>query len=93
MVKDTSVLTVIGLAELVRVTQNINSTTFQPFVLYTAAAAFYVVIAFVIDFIFRTLEKVLTTPPTGRVSKAIAGRRNRRLEAVMLRVDALSGRN
>ena len=39
MVKDTSVFTVIGLLEVVRVTQNINSVTFQPFVLYTAAAA------------------------------------------------------
>ena len=38
MVKDTSVFTVIGLLEVVRVTQNINSVTFQPFVLYTAAA-------------------------------------------------------
>ena len=35
MVKDTSVFTVIGLLEVVRVTQNINSITFQPFVLYT----------------------------------------------------------
>ena len=38
MVKDTSVFTVIGLLEVVRVTQNMNSVTFQPFVLYTAAA-------------------------------------------------------
>jgi His/Glu/Gln/Arg/opine family amino acid ABC transporter permease subunit len=38
MVKDTSVFTIIGLLEVVRVTQNINSITFQPFVLYTAAA-------------------------------------------------------
>ena len=35
MVKDTSVFTVIGLVEVVRTTQNINSITFQPFVLYT----------------------------------------------------------
>jgi len=49
MVKDTSTFTVIGLLEVVRVTQNLNSTTFQPFVLYTAAAALYVVAAFGID--------------------------------------------
>ena len=36
MVKDTSTFTVIGLLEVVRVTQNVNSTYFQPFVLYTA---------------------------------------------------------
>ena len=46
MVKDTSTFTVIGLLEVVRVTQNLNSTTFQPFVLYTAAAVLYVVVAF-----------------------------------------------
>ena len=36
MIKDTSTFTVIGLLEVVRVTQNINAQTFQPFVLYTA---------------------------------------------------------
>src|SRR5215510_4918718 len=62
MVKDTSTFTVIGLLEVVRVTQNLNSTTFQPFVLYTAAAALYVVAAFGIDLLFRTIEKLLATP-------------------------------
>jgi His/Glu/Gln/Arg/opine family amino acid ABC transporter permease subunit len=92
MVKDTSTFTVIGLLEVVRVTQNLNSTTFQPFVLYTAAAGLYVIAAFALDFVFRTIEKSLTTPPTGRVSRALSRRRKQRLEAVMLRLEGVSGR-
>ena len=75
-------------------TQNVNSTTFQPFVLYTAAAGLYVAVAFAIDFIFRTIEKMLTTPPTGRITRGRSrSRRNRRLEAVMLRLEGLSGQD
>jgi len=91
MVKDTSTFTVIGLLEVVRVTQNLNSTTFQPFVLYTAAAGVYVIAAFVLDFIFRTVEKSLATPPVGGIGRAAAGRRRRRAEAVVQRVEAVSG--
>jgi His/Glu/Gln/Arg/opine family amino acid ABC transporter permease subunit len=91
MVKDTSTFTVIGLLEVVRVTQNLNSTTFQPFVLYTAAAGVYVVAAFVLDFLFRAIEKSLATPPRGGVARAITGRRTRRVESVMQRVEAVSG--
>ena len=83
MVKDTSVFTIIGLLELTRVTQNINSVTFQPFVLYTAAAGLYVVAAFAIDFLFRAIEKTLTTPPQGRIANALLGRRRRRVEQVV----------
>jgi His/Glu/Gln/Arg/opine family amino acid ABC transporter permease subunit len=91
MVKDTSTFTVIGLLEVVRVTQNLNSSTFQPFVLYTAAAGVYVIAAFVLDFLFRTLEKALATPPAGRIGRATTGRQRRRVEAVMQRVEAVSG--
>lgn len=56
MIKDTSTFTVIGLAEVVRVTQTINSQYFQPFVLYTAAAGLYVAIAFLVDYLFRIFE-------------------------------------
>jgi His/Glu/Gln/Arg/opine family amino acid ABC transporter permease subunit len=83
MVKDTSVFTIIGLLEVVRVTQNINSVTFQPFVLYTAAAGLYVFAAFVIDFVFRAVEKSLATPPKGRIAHVLHGRRQRRVERVV----------
>ncbi|NUR76798.1 MAG: hypothetical protein HOQ28_11005 [Thermoleophilia bacterium] len=91
MVKDTSTFTVIGLLEVVRVTQNLNSVTFQPFVLYTAAAAVYVIAAFVLDFLFRAVEKSMATPPVSGVGRAATARRRRRVETVMQRVEAASG--
>jgi len=91
MVKDTSTFTVIGLLEVVRVTQNINSVTFQPFPLYTAAAGIYVVVAFAVDFLVRALERGLATPPSGPVARAATARRRRRVEAVVQRVEAVSG--
>lgn len=65
MIKDTSTFAVIGLAEVVRVTQTINSQYFQPFVLYTAAAVMYVAIAFLVDYIFKGFESTITYPSTG----------------------------
>jgi His/Glu/Gln/Arg/opine family amino acid ABC transporter permease subunit len=91
MVKDTSVLTVIGLVELVRVAQNLNSVTFQYFVLYTAIGVVYVVVTFVLDFIFRSIERTLATPPRGRIARAASSRRRRRIEAVVNRVELASG--
>lgn len=93
MIKDTSTFTVIGLLEVVRVTQNINSTTFQPFVLYTAAAMLYVLAAFAVDFLFRAIEKSLSTPPAGRIAGAVTGRRRRRIDLVVKQVEAVSGRS
>jgi His/Glu/Gln/Arg/opine family amino acid ABC transporter permease subunit len=91
MVKDTSTFTVIGLLEVVRETQNLVSVTFQPFPLYTAAAGIYVIVAFVVDFLFRGIERILATPPTGPVARAATARRRRRVEAVVRRVEAVSG--
>ncbi len=65
MIKDTSTFAVIGLAEVVRVTQTINSQYFQPFVLYTAAAVMYVAIAFLVDYIFKGFESTITYPSNG----------------------------
>jgi His/Glu/Gln/Arg/opine family amino acid ABC transporter permease subunit len=91
MVKDTSVFTVIGLAEVVRVTQNLESIYFQPFVFFTAAAVIYVVVAFVLDFVFRGIERVLATPPSGPLARAATARRRRRVETLVQRVEAVSG--
>jgi polar amino acid transport system permease protein len=88
MVKDTSTFTIIGLVEVVRVTQNINSTTFKPFVLYTAAAVIYVAAAFAIDFVFRGIEKLLTTPPSGWVANLVVGHRKRRIELLVQEMEA-----
>jgi len=83
MIKDTSTFTVIGLLEVVRVTQNVNAQTFQPFVLYTAAAGIYVLAAFAVDILFRIIEKSLSSPPRGMVSQLIRGRKQRRIQALV----------
>jgi His/Glu/Gln/Arg/opine family amino acid ABC transporter permease subunit len=91
MVKDTSVFTVIGLLEITRVAQQANALYYQYFVFYTAAAVLYVVIAFVLDFLFRVIERVLTTPPKGRLARAATARQRRRIDLVVQRVEAVSG--
>ncbi len=83
MVKDTSTFTIIGLVEVVRVTQNINSNQFQPFVLYTAAAALYVFAAFVIDLVFRLIEGAYSSPPRGGVSLLLRARKQKRIRALV----------
>lgn len=86
MVKDTSTFTIIGLLEVVRVTQNLVSQTYQPFVFYTAAAVIYVVAAFVIDLIFRLIEGAYATPPRGVVSNVLRSRQRRRIEQLIAQV-------
>jgi His/Glu/Gln/Arg/opine family amino acid ABC transporter permease subunit len=83
MVKDTSTFTVIGLLEVVRVTQNVVSQTFQPFVLYTAAAAIYVLAAFVIDLVFRLIENAYASPPRGVLSRTLRSRQQKRIKQLM----------
>ncbi|WP_285028571.1 amino acid ABC transporter permease [Plantibacter sp. ME-Dv--P-122b] len=88
MVKDTSTFTVIGLLEVVRVTQNLVATTFQPFVLYTAAALIYVLAAFAIDLIFRLIEGTYVRPPLGGVGRMLRRRQNKRIDTIVERVNA-----
>lgn len=83
MVKDTSVISVIGLLEVIHVTENIESVTFQPFVLYTVAAGFYVIVAFVLDFVFRVTERTLAKPASGVVTRFITSRSDRRIAALI----------
>jgi His/Glu/Gln/Arg/opine family amino acid ABC transporter permease subunit len=83
MMKDTSTFTVIGLLEVVRVTQNLVSQTFQPFVIYTAAAAMYVIAAFIIDLLFRLFEGAYASPPRGAMSQVLRSRQQRRIRELM----------
>lgn len=87
MIKDTSTFAVIGLVEVVRVTQNLNSVNFQPFVLYTAAAVLYVLVAFVVDFIFRAIEKNLSSPPSGSLSNFLTKRRRERIQVLIAKAN------
>lgn len=86
MVKDTSTFTVIGLLEVVRVTQNLVATTFQPFVLYTAAAIIYVLAAFAIDLVFRLIEGAYVRPPLGFIGRWLRARQRRSIERVVDRL-------
>jgi His/Glu/Gln/Arg/opine family amino acid ABC transporter permease subunit len=88
MMKDTSTFTVIGLLEVVRVTQNLVSQTFQPFVLYTAAALLYVLAAFVIDVIFRLVEGAYASPPRGAVSYVLRSGQRRTIQRLIAEVGA-----
>ncbi|MHB1986439.1 MAG: amino acid ABC transporter permease [Acidimicrobiales bacterium] len=84
MVKDTSTFVVIGLLEVVHVAENLTAVTFQPFVLYSGAAVLYVVVAFIIDYLFRIVEKVLSRSPTSGVVKLLTARHRKHLEAIAL---------
>lgn len=86
MVKDTSTFTIIGLLEVVRVTQNIVAVTFQPFVLYTAAALIYVGAAFLIDLLFRLFEGAYVRPPLGPVGRALRARQRSEILRIVDRV-------
>jgi His/Glu/Gln/Arg/opine family amino acid ABC transporter permease subunit len=88
MVKDTSTFTVIGLLEVVRVTQNLVATTFQPFVLYTAAAIIYVLAAFAIDIVFRLIEGAYVRPPLGVVGRSLRARQSRQIATIIERTKA-----
>jgi His/Glu/Gln/Arg/opine family amino acid ABC transporter permease subunit len=83
MVKDTSTLTLIGLTELVRTSQNIVSINFQYFPLYTAIAVIYIIFAFVADAVFRLIETGYTVPPKGFVSRLIRSRRHNQITRLM----------
>jgi His/Glu/Gln/Arg/opine family amino acid ABC transporter permease subunit len=85
MVKDTSTFAIIGLVEVVRVTQNLNSVTFQPFVLYSAAAVLYVCVAFTVDLIFRGIENNFQYPPTGKISRFLTKGRNRKVAELIVK--------
>ena len=73
--------------EIVRVTQNLNATYFQPFVLFTAAAIIYVILAFVLDFMFRTLEKILSTPTKGFLATFFTSGRSKRINELIRKHD------
>jgi His/Glu/Gln/Arg/opine family amino acid ABC transporter permease subunit len=90
MIKDTSTFVLIGAAEVIFRTNNLENTYFQPFVLYTAAGGVYVISSFVIDFLFRNIERALTVPPSGGIAGIFGRRRQRQIAAVVERVEGVS---
>jgi polar amino acid transport system permease protein len=59
IIKDTSVVAVIGYIELLRATQNIITRTQDPLPLLTLAALFYFVICFPLSLVGRRFERII----------------------------------
>jgi cystine transport system permease protein len=62
LIKDTSLVSVIAVTELMLATKELISTTFQPFPLYLAAAAIYWVLSLAFEQVQRALERRLAFP-------------------------------
>lgn len=62
VVKDTSILSVIGVSELMFRSQQLAQATFRPFEFYTVAGVLYLLAVLVISVVFRRLER---TGPRG----------------------------
>lgn len=59
LVKNTSIVSVVGFIELSRAGQLVNNATFKPFQVYLVVAAFYFAICFPLSRLSRYLERVL----------------------------------
>lgn len=62
LIKDTSLVSVIAVTELMLATKELISTTFQPFPLYIAAAGVYWVLSLAFEQVQRVLERRLAFP-------------------------------
>ncbi|HSI59953.1 MAG TPA: amino acid ABC transporter permease [Ideonella sp.] len=62
LIKDTSLVSVIAVTELMLATKELISTTFQPFPLYIAAAGIYWALSLCFEQLQRRLEKRLAFP-------------------------------
>lgn len=56
LIKNTSIVSIVGVVELTRAAQLINNATFQPFRVFIAAAAVYLVICYPLSWISRRME-------------------------------------
>ncbi len=59
LVKNTSIVSVVGFVDLSRASQLVNNATFQPFHVFTLAAVVYFAICFPLSRLSRYLEKVM----------------------------------
>jgi polar amino acid transport system permease protein len=59
LVKNTSIVSVVGFVELSRAGTLVNNATFQPFQVFTVVAAIYFMICFPLSRLSRHLEKVM----------------------------------
>ncbi len=81
MVKDTSLVGVIGIFELYRTGQKLVSDTFKPFEVWTGIAILYVGIVVLIDILVRLTERRLR--PGARARGLLARRRAAAIDAIV----------
>lgn len=62
LIKDTSLVSVIAVTELMLATKELISTTFQPFPLYLAAAGIYWMLSLMFERVQRVMERRLAFP-------------------------------
>jgi len=86
MVKDTSLVGIIGIFELYRTGQKLVSDTFLPFEVWTGVAAMYIMVVFAIDLIVRLVERRLR--PGVRTRGPLAKRRSRKFAELAAQVRA-----
>ena len=86
MVKDTSLVGVIGIFELYRTGQDMVSDTFKPFEVWTGITILYIGIVVVIDIIVRLTERRLRPGTASRPGGPAPRRRDRRHRARRLPV-------
>jgi His/Glu/Gln/Arg/opine family amino acid ABC transporter permease subunit len=84
MVKDTSLVGVIGIYELYRTGQKLVSDTFLPFEVWTGIAILYIAIVFLIDIVVRLVERRLR--PSSRARGLLARRRTAAIDDVVRRI-------
>jgi His/Glu/Gln/Arg/opine family amino acid ABC transporter permease subunit len=86
MVKDTSLVGIIGVAELYRNGQTLVNDTFLPFEIWTAVSALYIATVFLIDLLVHLVERRLR--PSSRARGLLARRRNAAIDKVVRRITA-----
>jgi len=91
MVKDTSLVGIIGIFELYRTGQKLVSDTFLPFEVWTGVALLYIIVVFAIDLVVRLVERRLR--PGLRTRGPVAKRRARRIDELADRVRATASAN
>ncbi len=57
LVKNTSIVSVVGFVELARAGQIINNSTFEPFVIFVIVAALYFALCYPLSVLSRRLER------------------------------------
>src|SRR5262245_54731071 len=81
MVKDTSLVGIIGIFELYRTGQKLVSDTFLPFEVWTGISILYITVVFCIDIVVRLIERRLR--PRSRSRGALARRRQAAIDDVL----------